>query len=147
MDQYRIPPQIWGRLSVRPVNHTPSNIEVDRPLTSDELAVVKWLLEHGGVDNSAFLEQLSHARVARLCGCGCASIDFSIEGKRPQNFAMNTRADYQWRNDSGHLFGAFVFVQDGLLAGLDLWSIGGQSTPDALPPLGRLVPLGSSSQV
>jgi hypothetical protein len=130
---------------VRLVNHTLSKIEVDRPLTFDELAVVRWLLEHGDGDNSEFLEQLNQARVICLCGCGCASIDFSIGGKRPQNFVMNTRSDYQWHNHQGHLFGAFVFVQDGLLAGLDLWSIDGQSTPDVLPPLNRLVPLGSPS--
>jgi hypothetical protein len=129
------------------VNHTPSNVEVDRPLAPDELAVVQWLLEHGDGDNSEFLEQLNHARVTRLCGCGCASIDFSINGKRPQNLVMDTRSDHQWRNDHGHLFGAFVFVQDGLLAGLDLWSIDGQSTPEALPPLDRLVPFGSPPQV
>lgn len=108
---------------------------------------MQWLLEHGAGDNSSYLEQLGHARVARLCGCGCASIDFSINGKRPQNFAMRVLSDYQWRNSQGHLFGAFVFEQDGLLAGLDLWSIDGQSTPDSMPPLESLVPFGSPSQV
>jgi hypothetical protein len=129
------------------VSHTSSNIEIDRPLASDELAVVRWLLEHGDGDNSEFLEQLNHARVARLCGCGCASIDFSINGRRPAHFAMRVLSDYQWRNNLGHLCGAFVFEQDGLLAGLDLWSIDGQSTPDAMPPIESLVPCGTPSQV
>ena len=129
------------------MSHTLSKIEVDRPLAPDELAAVRWLLEHGDGDNSAFLEQLKQARVARLCGCGCASIDFSINGKRPQHFAMRVLSDYQWHNKQGHLYGAFVFEQDGLLAGLDLWSIDGQSTPNTMPPLEQLVPLASSSQV
>lgn len=125
------------------MSHTPSAIEVDRPLTPDESAVVRWLLEHGEGDHSGFLVQLKHARVARLCACGCASIDFSIDGKRPRHLAMRALSDYEWRNDHGHLCGAFVFEQDGLLAGLDLWSIDGQSTPDAMPPIERLVPQGS----
>jgi hypothetical protein len=126
------------------VSHIPSSTQIDRALTSEEHAVVRWLLEHGDGDNTEFLEQLEHARVARLCGCGCASIDFSISGQRPNNFAMRTLSDYQWSNDQGHLCGAFVFMQDGLLAGLDLWSIDGQCTPNAMPPIERLVPLGSA---
>ena len=128
------------------MSHTSSSIDVDRPLASNELAVVQWLLEHGDGDNSLFLEQLKSARVVRLCGCGCASIDFSISGKRPQHFAMRVLSDHQWRNDQGHLFGAFVFEQDGLLAGLDLWSVDGQAMPDSMPPLESLVPFGSPSQ-
>ena len=128
------------------MSHTPSSIQVDRPLASNELAVVQWLLEHGEGDNSLFLEQLKSVRVVRLCGCGCASINFSINGKRPQHLAMRVLSDHQWHNDQGHLFGAFVFEQDGLLAGLDLWSVDGQSTPDSMPPLESLVPLGAPSQ-
>jgi hypothetical protein len=93
------------------LSHTPSIIEVDRPLVPNKLAIVRWLLEHGDGDNSEFLEQLNHARLIRLRGC--ASIDFSINGKRPQTLIMDRRSDYYWHNDYGHLFGALVFVQDG----------------------------------
>jgi hypothetical protein len=129
------------------VSHTPSSLEIERPLAPDEFAVIRWLLEHGNGDNSAFLEQLNHARVARLCRCGCASIDLSIDGRRPAHLAMRVLSDYQWRNDLGHRFGAFVFEQDGLLAGLDLWSIDGESTPDSIPAIESLVPYGKPSRV
>lgn len=56
-------------------------------------------------------------------------------------------SDHQWRSEQGHLCGAFVFEQDGLLAGLDLWSIDGQSAQVAMPPLERLVPFRAASQV
>ena len=95
------------------MNHTSSNIEIDRPLTSEEHSVVQWLLEHGEADNAKFLEQLEQARVASLCGCGCASIDFAVGGKRPIHPAIRTLSDYQWRDAHGHLFGAYVFEQDG----------------------------------
>ena len=126
------------------MSHTPSRVDIDRALTSEESAVIRWLLEHGDGDNTEYLEQLESARVARLCGCGCASVDLSIGGRRPTHFAMRTLSDYQWLNDQGHLCGAFVFEQDGLLAGLDLWSIDGQSTPNSMPPMERLVPFGSA---
>jgi hypothetical protein len=105
--------------------------------------LVQWLLQHGGRDNSIFLLQLDKAHVVRQCGCGCASIDFSISGKHPQQHEMTILADYQWQNDAGQLFGAFVFAQDGLLAGLDLWSIDGQAIPTGLPQIERLVPYAS----
>lgn len=123
----------------------PAGTDVDRPLTADEATVVQWLLEHGDGDNREFLAQLKRARVVRLCPCGCANIDFSIDGKRPQHFAMHVLSDYEWRNNLGHLCGAFVFEQDGLLAGLDSWSIDGLGIPDAMPPIERLVLHGSST--
>ena len=126
------------------MNHTSSKTETDRPLSTDEHTIVQWLLEHGDGDNAKFLEQLERARVARLCDCGCASVDFSVNGKRPQHFAMRTLSDYQWRDEHGNLFGVFVFEQDGLLAGLDLWSIDGQSNPNVIPHVAQLVPFGSA---
>ena len=129
------------------MSQTPSLIDVDRPLTADERSVVEWLLRHGEGDNSEFLAQLAQARVCRLCSCGCASIDFSINGKRPTHPSLRVLSDYQWRSGLGHLYGAFVFEQDGLLAGLDLYSIDGQGIPDAMPPIGSLVPYGTPSQV
>lgn len=129
------------------MSHIPSKTEIDRPLTAEEQSIVQWLLDHGDGDNSEFLHQLSQARVARLCDCGCASIYLSIGGKRPGPTAMRVLSDFQWRTSDGHLCGALVFEQDGLLAGLDLWSIDGQATPDALPPIQSLVPYGTLSQV
>jgi hypothetical protein len=81
-----------------------------------------------------------------VCSCGCASIDFSINSQRPNNLLCGSFLT-QWRNSLGHLFGAFVFEQEGLLAGLDLWSIDGQSIPDVMPPIECLVPYGTPSQV
>ena len=55
---------------------------------------------------------------------------------------MQILSDYEWRGKDGYLYGAFVFAQDGLLAGLDLWSIDGQATATSLPSEQDLVPLG-----
>ena len=117
-------------------------IEEDRNLTREEFVVIRWLLEHAARDNSTFVEQLEFAKVVARCGCGCASVDFSINGVRPPVTAgMAMIADFQWHNEKGHLQGAYVFERNGLLAGLDLWSIDGQSTPDAMPPIDKLIPL------
>jgi hypothetical protein len=117
-----------------------SEVPDDRDLTAQERSFVRWLIEHG--DAPAFLGQLDRARVCSRCSCGCASICFSIGGETPRQQAMKVISDFQWQDLNGCRFGAFVFVQGGLLAGLDLWSIDGQATPSALPHVESLVSIG-----
>jgi len=128
------------------MNHSVSRIPESRALTESEVTVVRWLLEHGNPEASQFLPQLDQAAVVSRCSCGCASIDFAISGKRPTEAAMHVLSDFQWQGSQGNLFGAFVFEQQGLLAGLDLWSIDGLATPSSLPPIEALVPYGTWQQ-
>ena len=129
------------------MTHTPTEIAESRDLTAEERALVQWLLEHGTANAQQFLSQLQQAKVHSHCMCGCASIDFAIAGERPKHFAMRVLSDFQWQDQDLNLFGAFVFEQDGLLAGLDLWSIDGQATPSTLPPVEALVPMSMLKQV
>ncbi|MBA2669210.1 MAG: hypothetical protein H0U67_02430 [Gemmatimonadetes bacterium] len=55
---------------------------------------------------------------------------------------MQVLADYQWREAVGQLGGVFVFARDGVLAGLELWSIDGKAATDQLPPVDALEPIG-----
>ena len=115
------------------MSHPKPPILEDRELTAEETALIEWMLSHGTSEAAHFAPQLSRARVYSRCPCGCASIDLSIDGKRPTDFRMRVLGDFQWQNAEGSLFGAFVFEQDGLLAGLDLWSVDGNETPRQLP--------------
>ena len=58
-------------------------IPEDRPLTGQEAALVRWLLEQGGTTAVGFIPQLAELRVISRCPCGCASIDFAIGGTVP----------------------------------------------------------------
>jgi hypothetical protein len=120
--------------------HTISEIPEDRPLSDEERSFVQWMLEHGAKHATSFLAQLSQARVAGRCQCGCASINFSVAGKRPSIVGMDILSDYDWEDAQGHKFGAFVFARGGLLAGLDLYSIDGAVTPTWLPKPEQLHP-------
>jgi hypothetical protein len=54
---------------------------MNRKLTFAEEQLVRWMLEHGNSDAQPFLPQLEKAYVTPdRCPCGCASIDFAIEG-------------------------------------------------------------------
>jgi hypothetical protein len=124
------------------VNHPPQSTPEDRPLTTQEHTLIRWLLDHGAAHATAFVPQLLDARVVARCPCGCASIDFSIAGQRaPAGASMDILSDYGWRDDHGHLFGAFVFARGGLLAGLELWSIDSDATATRLPEPQELTPL------
>lgn len=130
------------------VKHLKANITVDRPLTTQEQLLIRWLLEHGETNAIDFLPQLLQARVIGRCSCGCASIDLAITGNNVLRGApMDILSDYLWRDEQGHLFGAYVFAHEGLLAGLDLWSVDGQAMGERLPEIHELWPMESKGSV
>jgi hypothetical protein len=114
----------------------------ERPLSAEETGLTTWLLEHGEPAARQFLSQVARARVIERCPCGCASVDFAVDGQRaPTGTGLDILADYQWRGSRGELFGVFVFAREDLLSGLEVWSIDGQSTPVTLPQQWELTPL------
>jgi len=118
-------------------------IPEDRPLTEQETTLIRWLLQHGTAAAAEFLPQLTDARVTSRCYCGCASVDFAVKGiVPPPSDGISILADFQYRNGDGHLCGVFVFERAGLLAGLEVWSVDGLSTPSTLPAIERLQPIG-----
>jgi hypothetical protein len=118
----------------------------DRPLTPREAELVRWMLAHGTLAAAEYLPQLATARVVSRCGCGCASVDFSVGGAvPPRGEPMGILADFEYQTPDGHRCGAFVFEQAGLLAGLEVWSVDGLSTPSGLPFVDELCPLGAAA--
>jgi hypothetical protein len=120
-----------------------SSAQEDRPVTAKEARLIQWLIEHGNSKDAAvFLSQLKNARVVARCGCGCASFEFAVGGRRNTPASgMQILSDFKWSDEHGHLFGVYVFARGGLLAGLDLWSIDGEATASSLPNIEQLVPL------
>jgi hypothetical protein len=116
-----------------------------RDLTSEERHLVRWMLEHGAPDASQFLPQLERAQVLPTrCPCGCASIDFSIDGKPKPSGGLRPIADFVF--GSGHeMSGVFVFEQLGVLAGLEVYGWAGDApktlpNPDSLRPFADETP-------
>lgn len=118
------------------------NISVNRSLTREGFCLVEHLLHQGNERARSFLPQLTNARVVSLCGCGCASFNLSVEGEISSDAAgMEVLCDLCWNSIDDALFGVYVFARDGLLAGVDLWSIDGESVPTLLPDITLLRPL------
>jgi len=85
---------------------------MDRAISPNEVAVVKWLLDHASVDVTAYrLQPVEQLRVVGGCNCGCTSLDFKPvrqrEGKRI-------------------LADELAIYPDGQRAGLMLWGLEGE---------------------
>jgi hypothetical protein len=102
------------------------------------------MLEHGNAEAAAYLEQLSMARVVSGCDCGCASINFEIDGRPKPVGGLRILGDYLFGDDPS-LCGAFVFEIDGVLAGLEVYGLAVPApsilpTPEELRPLAARTP-------
>jgi len=76
--------------------------------------------------------------VIRKCPCGCASIDFAIDGREPEISAgLVPFGDFL---ASDHSFGVFVFQLGGMLAGVEIYSFGDDDTPAEFPSSEDLEP-------
>jgi len=113
-------------------------IPEDRPLTKAEYELARWMLEHGKPPGRQFLSQLERARVVSRCPCGCASIDFQVEGRPAPVGGLNILGDFVFGGEQD-LAGAFVFEQNGVLAGLEVYGLAGDAPKD-LPHSSALRP-------
>jgi hypothetical protein len=105
---------------------------MNRPLTTAEDALIRWMLEHAGPEAKAFLEQLEQAQVTPWrCECGCASLGLSINGYPPPTGPLYPLADFVFGADE-NLSGIFVYKKSGVLGGLEIYGLAGDA-PKTLP--------------
>ena len=109
-------------------------ISEDRPLTQEEVHLIKWLIENRQAGSEDFLSQIDHLQVVSRCGCGCASVDFSFDGVEPnRKGGLDDFSNWYWGTEGIDLSGVFAFARDGRLAGIEVWSVDGSRTPTELP--------------
>lgn len=111
---------------------------MSRPLTNEERTLVEWMLINGGEQSRAYLKQLALATVVGGCPCGCASIDFSIDGNPRPIGPLELLADFLYGGKED-LAGAFVFAINGQLAGLEVYGLACDA-PTTLPKIESLRP-------
>jgi hypothetical protein len=111
-----------------------TEIAEDRALSDSESALVQWLLSQGGKKATCYLSQASRIRVVSRCACGCASLNFDIDGggwRSPGG--MDILIERRWHDQAGHLFEVFIFSKANTLAGIEVYSVDGLATPRTLP--------------
>jgi hypothetical protein len=128
------------RLGLEKMSKESQPIPEDRELTAEEYQITRWLLEHGKEEARQFIEQLEHARIVSRCPCGCASVDFSIDGKPHAAGGMNILSDYLFGDESDPK-GIFVWECNGILSGIEVWGCA-TDAPTSLPSVESLRPYG-----
>ncbi len=104
----------------------------NRPMSAAELALARWMLENGKPEAKAFLRQLDEAEVTPWrCECGCASINFQIRGHPPAPPGVHILGDYLCGEIEAPA-GAFIFESNGVLAGIEVYSLA-VDAPSVLP--------------
>jgi hypothetical protein len=106
---------------------------LNRPITSHEHDLIKWLLEHGEPGSERFLAQVDSLTVVFKCACGCPTVYFALEGE-PVSQAEHILSDYLATVD-GQDFGIILFQRGGRLSSLELYSQAGSENPFGLPEI------------
>jgi hypothetical protein len=108
-------------------------LELLRPLTVDELELLRWMLEHGSDDLRSFLPQIQGMRAAQSCKCGCPSIRFEIAESAPlgSDYGERVVGDFEGKTARGELVGVLLFQSAGKLTELEVYSMDGEIKGDS----------------
>jgi hypothetical protein len=109
-----------------------TTLPADRELSTGERDLISWLLDHHEGDTANLRGQLDRARVTGLCGCGCPTIDLSVDGVRCDG-PLLVIGDYLVESPSGVVVGVILHVRGGYLHELEVYSASG-GYPVPLPP-------------
>jgi hypothetical protein len=107
-----------------------------RVLSASENELARWLIEGSTIlrpdEKTYFLAELAQARVTSKCDCGCASIEFEIgEKNRPHGDLRPISEAIVGANQ----FGVFVYEQEGVLSGMEIYGMASMDLPSVFPPI------------
>lgn len=95
------------------------------------------MLEHGTAEASEFLPQLELAVVTSWkCPCGCASINFRIQGQPETLPGVHILGEYLV-GEGEFTSGVFIFESAGVLSGLEVYGLVAEA-PQQLPNIEEL---------
>ena len=107
------------------------------PLSTDERSLLDALLAHEFPGVRQLREQALHVLAKRGCECGCGTIDFVPDGTSVPRSAASGTPVTGWVHDTDgeEVGGLILFVKDGMLQSLEIWSL---DRPLPLPSLEQL---------
>lgn len=93
------------------------------PLPPDVTATLRALLAGSDPVSDALLAQVPHTRVVGRCGCGCATVDLSVDrtAVAPAPSHDNPAVDAGYTDP--HLAGVMVCTEGGYLSLLEIYSV------------------------
>jgi hypothetical protein len=110
-----------------------------RPLSSEERAILEWLLKNGPENAKEFLPQLEFIQARRHCKCGCPSIEFSLPLEVPQAGTPPISLRTNVLGKSGiYDVGVMLVAGYGVLSELELYTFEDRVDPFDLPAIDGL---------
>ena len=104
-----------------------ATVKEDRPISTDEAAVVTWMLLHASVAGS--LDHLASSvpllRVVGRCACSCGSMDFEVNR---QTLPFRPIVDATGQNGEGLEIGVLLWGCRELITGLEFYDMEGEAT-------------------
>ncbi|MGA2349141.1 MAG: hypothetical protein ABSF70_01800 [Terracidiphilus sp.] len=95
-----------------------------RPLTTEELALLNWLLDHGSPEAKTFALQVEKVRATPWCDCGCPSISLHVEEGFPSgSYPSSVISDVLAKTPEGKKMGILLFQEQGKLSILEMYSL------------------------
>jgi hypothetical protein len=121
--------------------------EQPRPLTPEELDLLRWMFELGSENLRSFTPQLEGILGCRSCSCGCPSIRLQVSESAPLGIDRGETVvgDFEGKTAREELVGILLFQQAGKLTELEVYSmdglIKGGSSEFGLPALDTVMAL------
>jgi hypothetical protein len=98
--------------------------QAQRALTSKEMTLLTWLLEHSSPEAKSFIPQLEKIKVSRGCDCGCPSIKLYVDESVSLGLSSsNIISDVVGMTTEDKSVGLLLFQNDGKLTELEVYSI------------------------
>ncbi len=106
--------------------------KIDRPISAEEVAVIRAALEHASTRPIALDVSSSVARLHAIarCGCGCESVDFAPHD--PANPSAPI-ADGIGTTSQGEEVGLIVWGRPDAITGLEVYALGGEGNKLPIP--------------
>src|SRR6266540_522838 len=111
--------------------------KINRPITPEEVAVIRTTLERAPVspEHSGLAAQVDHLRAVDRCSCGCDSVDFerggAVRPAKPIGDAIGT-------TPAGGVVGVIVWGRDDAVTALEIYDLGAGDDGLRLPVLSSI---------
>lgn len=119
-----------------------------RPLTPEELDLLRWMFANGSEDLRTFEPQLDGMLASSWCDCRCPSIRLVIADGAPpgRDIGQSIIGDFEGKTPRGELVGVLLFQRGGKLELLEVYTCDAQlphedSSEWGLPTTDSMVPL------
>jgi hypothetical protein len=119
-----------------------------RQLSDDERTLIEWLLRHGEVGASDYLQQLPYTLVASQCDCGCPTIGLTVSANAPRiSQPTGIITDVRAVPPEGGDVGMMVHAADGYLKELEVYPIGETPAKFSLPHIDTIILLAPNPNI